>query len=124
MWILGYLKKGVQTPMAQGRSTEIVSMIKWIRTSRLSKKNSLSLAAVSRSDSDACIGRNDRCAAQRLGCVPCYRLGEAQIAHCPGTERRHVLGLSTLPAGNPGGKSLFNLPRMLPLLGSICMGVE
>ena len=29
--------------MAQGRSTKIISMIKWIRTSRLSKKNSLSL---------------------------------------------------------------------------------
>ena len=30
------------TPMAQSRSTEIISMIKWIRTSRLSMKNSLS----------------------------------------------------------------------------------
>ena len=30
-------------PMAQGRSTQIISMIKWIRTSRLSIKNSLSL---------------------------------------------------------------------------------
>ena len=29
--------------MAQGRSTEIISMIKWIRTRRLSIKNSLSL---------------------------------------------------------------------------------
>ena len=29
--------------MAQGRSTEIITMIKWIRTSRLSIKNSLSL---------------------------------------------------------------------------------
>ena len=28
--------------MAQGQSTEIVSMIKWIRTSRLSINNSLS----------------------------------------------------------------------------------
>ena len=33
---------GIQTPMAQGRSTKIISMIKWIRTSRLSIKNSLS----------------------------------------------------------------------------------
>jgi len=41
-WVLGYLEKGIQTPMAQGRSTKIVSMIKWIRTSRLSIKNSLS----------------------------------------------------------------------------------
>ena len=31
--------------MAQGRSTEIVSMIKWIRTSRLPKDNSLSAGA-------------------------------------------------------------------------------
>ena len=38
----GYLEKGIQTPRAQGRSTKIISMIKWIRTSRLSIKNSLS----------------------------------------------------------------------------------
>jgi len=35
------LEKGVQTSMAQGQSTKI-TMIKWIRTSRLSTKNSLS----------------------------------------------------------------------------------
>ena len=35
-------KTGSQTPMAQGRSTEIVSMIQWIRTSRLSIKKYLS----------------------------------------------------------------------------------
>ena len=34
------VKKRIQTPMAQGRSTKIISMIKWIRTSRLSIKNS------------------------------------------------------------------------------------
>ena len=33
-----FLQKGIQTPMAQGRSTEIITMIKWIRTSRLSIK--------------------------------------------------------------------------------------
>jgi len=32
--------------MAQGRSTEIITMIKWIRTSRLSIKNYLSLFLV------------------------------------------------------------------------------
>ena len=40
--IHGYLEKGMQTPMAQGRSTKIMSMIKWIRTGRSSIKNSLS----------------------------------------------------------------------------------
>ena len=40
--IQGYLAKGIQTPMAQGRSTKIISMIKQIQTSRLSMKNSLS----------------------------------------------------------------------------------
>ena len=35
--------KGIQTPIAQGRSTEIISMIKWIRTSRLSMNSSVSL---------------------------------------------------------------------------------
>jgi len=36
------LEKGIQTPMAQGRSTEIISMIKWTRTSSLSITISLS----------------------------------------------------------------------------------
>ena len=36
------LKEGIQTPMAQGRSTKIISMIKLIRTSRLSINKSLS----------------------------------------------------------------------------------
>ena len=35
------VEHGIQTSMAQGRSTKIISMIKWIRTSRLSIKNSL-----------------------------------------------------------------------------------
>ena len=37
----GYLEKGIQIPVVQGRSTH--SMIKWTRTSRLSIKISLSL---------------------------------------------------------------------------------
>ena len=37
-----YMEKGIQTPMAQGRSIKIILMIKWIRTSRLSIENSLS----------------------------------------------------------------------------------
>ena len=36
------LEKGIRTPMAQGRSPEIISTIKRIRASRLSIKNSLS----------------------------------------------------------------------------------
>ena len=36
------LEKGIQIPMAQGRSTKIISIIRWIRTSRLSINNSLS----------------------------------------------------------------------------------
>ena len=36
----GYLEKGIQTPMAQGRSNTIILTIKWIRTSRLSITNS------------------------------------------------------------------------------------
>ena len=46
--MLGYLEKRIQTRMAQGRSTKVVSMIKWIRTSRLSRKNSLSLSGAPR----------------------------------------------------------------------------
>ena len=37
-------KSGIQTPMAQGRSTTIVSMIQWTRTSRLSIRIFLSRA--------------------------------------------------------------------------------
>jgi len=40
IWLPG---KETSTPMAQGRSTKTISMIKWIRTSRLSIKNSVSL---------------------------------------------------------------------------------
>ena len=36
------LEKGIQTPITQGRSTRIISMIEWIRTSRLPIKKSLS----------------------------------------------------------------------------------
>jgi hypothetical protein len=43
---IGYLEKGIQTPMARGRSTKIISMMKWIRTSRLSLQNSLSVGNV------------------------------------------------------------------------------
>ena len=40
-WIHGYLEKGIQTPMAPGRSTKITLMIELLRTSKLSIKNSL-----------------------------------------------------------------------------------
>ena len=36
------MEKGIQTDMAQGRSIEIIWMIKWIQTIRLAIKNSLS----------------------------------------------------------------------------------
>ena len=35
---------GIQTAMAQGRSTKVISMLEWIRTRRLSIKKSLSSA--------------------------------------------------------------------------------
>jgi len=37
------LEKRIQTHMAQGRSTNIIQMLKWIRTSRVSINESLSL---------------------------------------------------------------------------------
>ena len=40
--------KGIQTPMAQGRSTKIIAMIKWIRASRLSIKKSISRTCTAR----------------------------------------------------------------------------
>ena len=54
---LGYLEKGIQTPMAQGRSTKIISMIKWIRTSRLSRNNSLTLSFVEQATEGEANGR-------------------------------------------------------------------
>jgi hypothetical protein len=42
----GYMEKEIQTYIAQGLSTEIISMIKWIRNSSLSKKKSLSQRVV------------------------------------------------------------------------------
>jgi hypothetical protein len=44
--IEGYLEKRIHTPMTRGRSTKIVSMTKWIGTSSLSIKNSLSFLHV------------------------------------------------------------------------------
>ena len=41
----GFLEKEIQTPMAQGRFTKIISAIRWIPTSRLSTKKSLSSRA-------------------------------------------------------------------------------
>ena len=38
---LHHSKKRIQTPVPRGRSTKIISMIEWIRTSRFSTKNSL-----------------------------------------------------------------------------------
>ena len=42
----GYPEKGIQALMAQGRSTEIISMIEWIQTSRMSTTESLSVGRV------------------------------------------------------------------------------
>ena len=41
-YILVYMEKMMQTPMAKSRSTKIIKMMKWIRTSTLSIKNSVS----------------------------------------------------------------------------------
>ena len=39
------MEKGIQTPMAQGRTPKIIEMIRRIRTSRLSMKKNLSQQA-------------------------------------------------------------------------------
>ena len=43
---VGERGQGCATPIAQERSTQIISVMKWIRTSRLSVKLSLGLCAV------------------------------------------------------------------------------
>jgi len=50
---LGCLKKGTQPPMVQGRFTNIISMIQWIRTSGLSIKHSICLNVDGSSSLDA-----------------------------------------------------------------------
>jgi hypothetical protein len=40
-------EKGIQTPIAQDRSTKLISQIEWIRTSWLSIKNAHSLSLAS-----------------------------------------------------------------------------
>jgi hypothetical protein len=55
----GYLETGIQTPMAQGRSTKIISIIQWIRTSRLSIKKSLSLPDLCLDALGGVVGLND-----------------------------------------------------------------
>jgi hypothetical protein len=46
---------GIQTPIAQGRSTKTESMIKWTCTSRLSIMNSF-LVGLTERDDEACPG--------------------------------------------------------------------
>ena len=68
--MLGYMEKGIQTPMAQGLSTKIISMIKWIRTIRLSIKTSLSLSlACRRVQSGRAFARFNRVAFARFNRV-------------------------------------------------------
>ena len=50
----GYLEKGIQTLMAQGWSTQIISMLEWIGISRLSMKNCFS-GKGSLSDDRTCV---------------------------------------------------------------------
>ena len=52
--------------MAQGRSTKIISIVKWIRTSRLSIKNSLSQPGADTAPGVAW----DRGGARGVGCGP------------------------------------------------------
>ena len=65
----GYLELGIQNLMAQGRSTKVISMIKWIRTSRLSMNSFLSLGGA---DHDA-VGGLEAAELEQQLCEPAAR---------------------------------------------------
>ena len=69
-YIKGNLKRGNQTPMAQDRSTKIISMTQWIRTSRSPIKISLSGGAPRKLVSLASFVNND----QVMGVTPAHNL--------------------------------------------------
>ena len=71
--------------MAQGRSTKIISMIKWIRTSRLLTKNSLARAFEFVRYSHA-----RRPAVERTRQMYCDPKGRRALLRVPSTEGRSV----------------------------------
>jgi len=70
----GYLEKGIHILMALGRSTKVISMIKWTRTSRLSTKNCLS---------QVCLLREDEAAVELLGAVALRQCLDPQLEEGP-----------------------------------------
>ena len=52
---------GIKLPMAEGRSSEIISMMKWIRTSRLSMKDSLSIKLIAGGSTCASTDASESC---------------------------------------------------------------
>ena len=71
--MLGYMEKGIQTPMAQGRFTTTIWMIQWTRTSRLSIKNSLADHIPAAHD------REDLCRGSHPQTLVIYRTGFNQV---------------------------------------------
>ena len=144
---------GIQTPMAQGRSTKIISMIKWIRISMLSMMKSLSSTdytllsghlrethlqrktqtalawSVTGNESESeCLARN----------APSTEIVNGMSAICNGKRMSvKLLGkkagvraegrrrsASEPPWRQPRGKSQVNLSQTLLPGGSISMGVD
>ena len=112
-------KREFKTPMAQGRSTEIITMIKWIRTSRLSiKELSLSfnlikdlyLNALTRICPSLCHTCRVRSGSHRRKGLPMSTFQRSQWS-IPGTTFQSQL--------------LFGLHPFLPCLSvSVCMSLS
>ena len=130
--ILGNLKKGIQTPSAQGRSTKTISIIKWIRTSRLSMRHPLShgttaeCSGSARRDvrgAQASCGEFNVCVRGRLR-HHARRPGRVRIPPGTVTSNRHVQGeyrrVQTFEPGTSANRCVFKKVRTakLPLRGS------
>ena len=74
--------------MMQGRSTKVISMIEWIRTSRLSTKNSLSSGLVAQIRELWRAGASQRRVRRCRGCQPAHRSNPVPVlgAFCPFLE--------------------------------------
>ena len=108
-------KKEIQTFMAQGRSTKIISMIKWIRTSRLSINNSLPGArALARKGR---VGKGEGIPKGRVG-GPAPRLQAGESGECLafmvyGGEFRVYRGTSLIRKRRPLGPYSSHVPWAL-----------
>ena len=96
--------------MAQGRSTKIITMIEWIRTSRLSIKNSLSLML-------GCISPQDDATVKCWGFNLLGQLGVGDTSN-----RGYNANGPCPPSSTPA--SLLPAPRVLTLVPALMLSLQ